>query len=201
MPETWHQPRLNQLNVTVMTVQEIKAAVDNGKTVHWSNDSYTVIKSNEEYLIKCESNEHYIGLTWADGVTMNGKEKDFYIHQSECITITLPTYEDVEFTIECQSEYSPIKGNAIASGDDEYDRQVEEQIAKDFDNGNEWAWCTVKTTASWRGFKGVDYLGCCSYESKQAFMSDGYYETAKSQAFDDLIKNIKENADKEESKG
>ena len=57
-----------------MTVQEIKQAVDNGLTVHWSTLLYTVIKDSKgQYLIK--SGSHYIGLTWADGVTLNGKER------------------------------------------------------------------------------------------------------------------------------
>lgn len=63
-----------------MTLQEIKDAIDSGKKVCWSNDMYDVIKDKlGQYLIVCSSNQHTIGLTWADGVTMNGKEEDFYI--------------------------------------------------------------------------------------------------------------------------
>ena len=65
-----------------MTIQEIKQAVDNGQTVYWSNGSYTVIKSNDDYLIRC-SNGSCIGLTWADGTTLNGREKDFFIKPSK----------------------------------------------------------------------------------------------------------------------
>ncbi len=32
-----------------------------------------------------------------------------------------------------------------------------------------WGWCCVKTTAEWSGFRGVTYLGACSYESADAF--------------------------------
>ena len=67
-----------------MDLQEIKEAVESGRKVHWSNDSYVVIKhliryGEPEYLIKCLSNDHCIGLTWRDGVTMNGKPEDFFI--------------------------------------------------------------------------------------------------------------------------
>lgn len=63
-----------------MTAQEIKAAVDNGKTVHWKNELYVIVKDKRnEYYIKCLSNNHCIGLTWEDDVTLNGKEEDFYI--------------------------------------------------------------------------------------------------------------------------
>jgi hypothetical protein len=67
-----------------MTLQEIKNAVEAGKTVHWSNEGYCVIKGkrSQEWLIVWQLGtlqENCIGLTWRDGVTMNGKEKDFYI--------------------------------------------------------------------------------------------------------------------------
>ena len=63
-----------------MNLNEIKQAISQGKTVHWSNRGYEVIKDDkDQYLIVCKHNNHSIGLTWLDGVTMNGKEKDFYI--------------------------------------------------------------------------------------------------------------------------
>jgi hypothetical protein len=63
-----------------MNLQEIKQAISEGKKVHWSNELYEVIKDKiGQYLIRCTSNGHCIGLTWQDGKTMNGKEKDFYI--------------------------------------------------------------------------------------------------------------------------
>lgn len=64
-----------------MTLEEIKKAVDAGKTVHWLSEVYTVIKDDlGRYLIKCGSN--YIGLTWSDGIRMHGKEEEFY--EGEC---------------------------------------------------------------------------------------------------------------------
>lgn len=63
-----------------MTLAEIKQAIAEGKTVHWSNELYYVNKVGEDnYVIACKSNNHAIGLTWEDGVTMNGKEESFYI--------------------------------------------------------------------------------------------------------------------------
>ena len=62
-----------------MNLQEIKQAINQGKNVYWSGPGYQVIKDNAgEYLIKCTSNNHCIGLTWQDNVTMNGKESDFF---------------------------------------------------------------------------------------------------------------------------
>jgi len=64
----------------LMKLQEIKQAIEDGKTVNWSNSLYEVVKSKYgKLLIWCKHNDHYIGLTWKDGVTMNGKEEDFFI--------------------------------------------------------------------------------------------------------------------------
>lgn len=66
-----------------MTLDEIKAAVNAGKTVRWKSPAYTVIRDRlGQYLIAYRHGERdasYIGLTWRDGVTLNGKTDDFYI--------------------------------------------------------------------------------------------------------------------------
>ena len=64
-----------------MTLQEIKQAVKEGKTVHWVNSRYTVKgKDLDNLMIACD-NGSAIGLTWLDGVTLNGKESEFYVSQ------------------------------------------------------------------------------------------------------------------------
>lgn len=65
-----------------MTLKEIKKAVDEGKTVYCKNRNYIVIPFNQStggYAIRCLSNRHTIGLTWADDVTLNASEDDFFI--------------------------------------------------------------------------------------------------------------------------
>ncbi len=62
-----------------MTLKEIKAAVNAGKRVHWKNELYTVERWKRRYAIVCRYNDNAIGLTWQDGKTMNGEERDFYI--------------------------------------------------------------------------------------------------------------------------
>lgn len=62
-----------------MTLEEIKAAVESGKIVRWSSSRYQVVKDRlGEWLITCQGGST-IGLTWQDGVTMNGEPQDFYI--------------------------------------------------------------------------------------------------------------------------
>ena len=67
-----------------MNVNEIKNAVREGKKVFWNNEGYEVVLSHfksgeEQWLIKCSLNGSCIGLTWTDGITLNGKEEDFYM--------------------------------------------------------------------------------------------------------------------------
>lgn len=62
-----------------MTLQEIKDAVIAGKKVCWSTEAYEVRHNNGQWLIVCTINNDAIGLTWRDGVTLNGKPKDFFV--------------------------------------------------------------------------------------------------------------------------
>lgn len=62
-----------------MTLDEITRAVDAGKTVHWCNPAYQVIKDRlGQYLVQCRINDNCVGLTYYDG-TLNGKPEQFYI--------------------------------------------------------------------------------------------------------------------------
>jgi hypothetical protein len=97
---------------------------------------------------------------------------------------------DVTFTLECLAEDTPVRGNAMASGDDATDREAEDWVNCQLRDGNEWAWCTVKVTAEWQTFRGVAYLGCCSYLSEEDFRVGGYYESMKDEALDDLNESI-----------
>lgn len=63
-----------------MTLQEIKAAVESGQRVFWKNSGYEVRKDIiGQWNIVCLHNQNCIGLTWSDEVTLNGREKEFYI--------------------------------------------------------------------------------------------------------------------------
>jgi hypothetical protein len=63
-----------------MKLQEIKDAVLAGHTVHWKNRLYRVVHDCVgQWLIVCPSTKGCWGLTWADDVTMNGHQNDFFI--------------------------------------------------------------------------------------------------------------------------
>ena len=62
-----------------MDLQTIKAAVLNGQTVCWSTTAY-VVKYHERggFNIVYTPTGNCIGLTHQDGVTLNGKESEFF---------------------------------------------------------------------------------------------------------------------------
>lgn len=69
-----------------MNLQEIKDALAAGKRVFWSNRAYEVIHDTKngcnQYLIVYmhgTDRANCIGLTWQDGVTMNGRPEEFFI--------------------------------------------------------------------------------------------------------------------------
>ena len=65
-----------------MNLDEIKAAVEDGQTVHWANDGYTVVKDELGQWFILYIDGDAIGLTWRDGTTLNGKPEEFYVEQS-----------------------------------------------------------------------------------------------------------------------
>lgn len=100
---------------------------------------------------------------------------------------------EVDYVLEVEMDNFPVRGNAIASGDDAEDKRVEDEILSRLNCGDIWAWGTVKVTALWNGFEGVDYLGGCSYRDEEDFKQPGgYFEDMKRQALADLKSNIKE---------
>ncbi len=78
----WEEARAQAYNdySSNMTLQEIKDAINEGKTVHWKNEIYVVQTDGlGQWFIMCIQNNNCIGLTHQDGITLNGEPKDFYI--------------------------------------------------------------------------------------------------------------------------
>lgn len=106
------------------------------------------------------------------------------------------TYK-IDLTVE--QDDTPVRGNALASGNDEDDRECENAILRRLNRGDEWAWCVVTVTASveFEGetFKGRDTLGACSYRDEADFRQPGgYLDDMKASALDDLRRTINETA-------
>jgi hypothetical protein len=96
----------------------------------------------------------------------------------------------VEFDIEVCQDDTPVRGNAMCSGDADVDRAAEDEILADLDDGNVWAWASVKVTARIGSIEASDYLGCCSYESEEDFRKCPYYFDMKAEALSALRDKI-----------
>ncbi len=68
-----------------MTLEDIKAAVDAGHTVHWANTDSVVHRDRlGQYLITYVPNGSCIGLTDRSGQRLKGEEAQFFISGPEC---------------------------------------------------------------------------------------------------------------------
>jgi hypothetical protein len=101
------------------------------------------------------------------------------------------TIDDVIITLVAEEEDMGVRGNYMASGDEEQDREDEDNIIADYESGNLWAWCVAHVTVRPKDgriatFSGDDYLGGCSYASEQDFKEGGYYEDMVNTALSEL---------------
>ena len=99
----------------------------------------------------------------------------------------------VSYELECHPEDAPIRGNAMASGDDDFDREVENKILAELKARNGWAWCTVRVVARYEGVDGIfgdNWLGCCSYAGREAFLKCPYYDDMCAEAKADLYQYL-----------
>ena len=93
-------------------------------------------------------------------------------------------------TIEIEPEEISIRGNCMASGDDEFDEKCAKEIEAQLDSGNLWAWCTVTVRAEYAGVTGYANLGACSYSSGNEFRKDGYFHDMQIEAIEDLDRRL-----------
>lgn len=106
---------------------------------------------------------------------------------------------DISFGIIAHDEHLPIIGNAISSGDIEFDKKVENKIIEEVQKGNEWAWCNVEVYGDYNGIFASAHLGCCSYENKEEFINGGYYDSMREDILKDIqskLRDISEEEDK-----
>ena len=65
----------------IITLTKILRAGDEGLPVHWQNPGYFVERPADggPCGIRSLSTGQCIGLTWADGMALNGKDEEFFI--------------------------------------------------------------------------------------------------------------------------
>lgn len=99
----------------------------------------------------------------------------------------------INYELQVEPEDIPLRGNAMASGSEEYDKEIEDSILARLTHGDAWAWCCVHITAQIPGVNltGDAYLGACSYESESQFRECPYFEDMKAEALEDLLNQLK----------
>jgi hypothetical protein len=103
------------------------------------------------------------------------------------------TREEAAIRVLAEPDHIPVEGNACASGDDDFDRQVEHKILCLLDQGDVWAWAAVTVVVTWGPFEGRDHLGCCSYADENDFkQSGGYFDDMVSEALAELNRSVRE---------
>lgn len=95
----------------------------------------------------------------------------------------------VDFDLKVAPETDvPVRGNALASGDDKLDRETEDEILRRLSRGDVLAWCCITVTARivalGQRFEGRAHLGACSYLDERGLRQD--YNDLKQLALDDL---------------
>lgn len=100
------------------------------------------------------------------------------------------TVNEVVFRVDVEQDDTPVRGNALASGDEAEDRACENEIERRLDRGDVWAWACVTVVAEWGGFRGTASIGGCSYADEADFKSDAYYLDLRDEALDDLNATI-----------
>lgn len=95
------------------------------------------------------------------------------------------TQADVIITIEAEPEGAAIDESIIE------DEKIVAKIKRDYESGNVWAWCSICVTCEYMGLQAEDYLGQCSYASKEDFIkTSGYYEDMVKTCIEDLQKQL-----------
>lgn len=101
------------------------------------------------------------------------------------------TRDDVTITLKAEQDDLDVRGNAMASGDDAFDLEVENEILNRLETGDVWAWAHVAVTATWNGFSASNAISGCSYANEADFTRPGwYYDDMVSEAIDRLNADI-----------
>lgn len=107
------------------------------------------------------------------------------------MTTKLNQKPEVVYRIECLPEDSALDG-ALSSGDDAADAALVAELRARLAQGDDWAWCIVKVTATLKVgkwfFVGTDYLSACSYKGEADFA--GLLPAMRQEALADLRRNL-----------
>jgi len=103
------------------------------------------------------------------------------------------TREEAAIRVLAEPDHVLVEGNASASGDDDFDREVEHNILCRLQQGDAWVWAAVTVVAAWGSFEGRAHLGCCSYADEEDFRQPGgYFDDMVEEALEELNRSVYE---------
>jgi len=102
-------------------------------------------------------------------------------------------FEETTIRVLAEPDFIPVEGNACASGDDTFDREIERNILCRLQQGDVWAWAAVTIIVAWGPFEAQACLGCCSYTDEDDFRQPGgYFDDMVAEALDELNRTVRE---------
>lgn len=100
------------------------------------------------------------------------------------------TADQVEFQVSYQQDDLLVRGNALASGDAQADKECEDAILARLNAGDELAWCCITVTAAWNGFTASAHLGGCGLDNEQQVAEEAEAYGMKEEALANLNKAV-----------
>ncbi len=155
-----------------MNVTEIKEAVDTNKTVYYKSKEYTVVKNRGDYDILCSLNNHRVGLTWMDGVTLNGKEESFFTKEGSRIAVVKYMYKDGDnFKFPRETSFS-IKEALVSNTEEAIIRYANSTLKSNLLSTFNAEQVGLTESFSWTGDPAVDH---CFHEMMSITIEDTDY--------------------------
>lgn len=97
------------------------------------------------------------------------------------------TSDGIRLALTIERDDIPVRGNASAWDDEQANTAYADDILERLEQGDDWAWASVKVSATALGEEGIAFLGGCSYEGFAEFAQpDGYLPQMVSEAIADL---------------
>jgi hypothetical protein len=112
--------------------------------------------------------------------------------------MTKPINLTIDYEIIVHNEDFPPEGNAIDSGDLEFDNKYISELNDRLGRGDIWAWCCVEVKCILNDEEGEPlvsgsaYLGGCSYDNETDFRNCVYYSDMQEEARSDMLNHARE---------
>lgn len=118
-----------------MTLAEIKEALDKNIEVYYKNQNYVITRSGDKYFIMClDGHDYTTGLTLDDGITMNGKDEDFFIIEGTEDVIDQLVKNDIRIIFEngAHEDYEFLANVLTGEGFTQYNKMTAAELHTEY---------------------------------------------------------------------